>query len=62
MSQYVASVESSSLTHRSDRVAQSMGHLTRLDTRSGHILLFHLPLIQEGQLSVTGEKYARSTG
>ena len=25
------------------------------DTRSGHILLFLLPLIQEGQLSVTGE-------
>ena len=25
------------------------------DTQSGHILLFLLPLIQEGQLSVTGE-------
>ena len=25
------------------------------DTLSGHILSFHLPLIQEGQLSVTGE-------
>ena len=25
------------------------------DTRSGHILSFFLPLIQEGQLSVTGE-------
>ena len=25
------------------------------DTRSGHILSFLLPLIQEGQLSVTGE-------
>ena len=25
------------------------------DTRSGHILLFLLPLMQEGQLSVTGE-------
>ena len=25
------------------------------DTRSGHIILFLLPLIQEGQLSVTGE-------
>ena len=25
------------------------------DTRSGHILLYLLPLIQEGQLSVTGE-------
>ena len=42
------------------RVAQSIGHLTRIrgpgfDTRSGHILSFLLPLIQEGQLSVTGE-------
>ena len=27
----------------------------RFDTRSGHILLFLLPLIQEGELSVTGE-------
>ena len=26
-----------------------------LDTRSGHLLLFLLPLIQEGQLSVTSE-------
>ena len=42
------------------RVAQSVGHLTR---KSGswvrypvrHILSFLLPLIQEGQLSVTGE-------
>ena len=25
------------------------------DTRSGHILSFLLPLIQEGQLSVTGD-------
>ena len=25
------------------------------DTQSGHILSFLLPLIQEGQLSVTGE-------
>ena len=42
------------------RVAQSVGHRTRksgpgLDTRSGNILLFLLPLFQEGQLSVTGE-------
>ena len=43
------------------RIAQSVGHLTlksrdlRFDTRSGHILSFLLPLIQEGQLSVTGE-------
>ena len=28
---------------------------TGFDTRSGHILLFLPPLIQEGQLSVTGE-------
>ena len=44
-----------------DRVAQSVRHLPRksrspgFDTRSGHILLFLLPLIQERQLSVTGE-------
>ena len=42
------------------RVAQSVGHLTRksevlCSARSGHILSFLLPLIQEGQLSVTGE-------
>ena len=41
-------------------VAQSVGHLTRargpgFDTLSGNILPFLLPLIQEGQLSVTGE-------
>ena len=32
------------------------------DTRSGHILSFLLPLIQEGQLSVTGERMCTSTG
>ena len=32
------------------------------DTRSGYILSFLLPLFQEGQLSVTGEICARSTG
>ena len=32
------------------------------DTRSGHILSFLLPLIQEGQLSVLAKVYARSTG
>ena len=42
------------------RVAQSVGHLTHksgpgFDTRSGNILLFLLPLFQEGPLSVTGE-------
>ena len=42
------------------RVAQSVGHLSRNSevlgsTWCGHILSFLLPLIQEGQLSVTGE-------
>ena len=43
------------------RVAKLVGHLTHksrgpgFDARSGHILSFLLPLIQEGQLSVTGE-------
>ena len=43
------------------RVAQSVGHLTRKSevlgsiSGSGRTLLFLLPLIQEGQLSVTGE-------
>ena len=32
------------------------------DTRSGHILSFLLPLIQEGQLSVTGKGMCPSTG
>ena len=34
------------------------------DTRSGHMISFLLPLIQEGQLSVTGlaKVCARSTG
>ena len=35
----------------SDSLASGPG----FDTRSGHILSFLLPLIQEGQLSVTGE-------
>ena len=29
---------------------------SKFDTRSGHILSFLLPLIQEGQLSVTGDR------
>ena len=43
------------------RIAQSVGHLTCKSEvlgsipRSGHILLFLFPLIQEGQLSVTGK-------
>ena len=36
------------------RKAQSVGRLTE-DTRSDHLLSFLLPLIQEGQLSVTGK-------
>ena len=42
-------------------VAQSVGHLTcksrgpGFDARSGNILSFLLTVIQEGQLSVTGE-------
>ena len=49
------------LKHWPGHVALSVGHLTcksrgqGFDTRSGHILSFLLPLIQEGQLSVTGE-------
>ena len=48
-------------TLRPSRVAQSVGRLTKktrgpgFDTRSGYILSFNPPLIQEGQLSVTGE-------
>ena len=42
-----------------DRLAQSAGHLTRksevLDSIPDLALSFLLPLIQEGQLSVTGE-------
>ena len=39
------------------RVAQSVGHLTRESEVLGSIpgLSFLLPLIQEGQLSVTGD-------
>ena len=41
-------------------IARSVGRPTRksgpgFDTQSGHILSFLLPLIQEGQLSVTSE-------
>ena len=32
---------------------------SQFDTRSGYILFFFLPLIQEGQLSVTGERYVQ---
>ena len=44
---------------RPGRIAQSVGHKRvrgpGFDTRSGHILSFLFPLIQEGQLSVNGE-------
>ena len=36
-------------------VSDSRARCPGFDTRSGHILLFLLLLIQEGQLSVTGE-------
>ena len=38
-----------------DRVAQSYVRGPGFDIRSGHILSFLLPLIQEGQLVVNGE-------
>ena len=53
------------LTPLSGRVAQSVGHLTcksevpGFDTQSGHILSFLLPLIQEGQLSVTSKSMCK---
>ena len=37
------------------RTSDSQVRNPGFDTRSGHILSFLLPLIQEGQLSVTGE-------
>ena len=50
------------LPRKPGRVAQSVGHLTRksgvlgsIPGLHGHILSFLLPLIQEGQLSVTGK-------
>ena len=54
------------LTHRFETVgvfahflcvknAKTPSIWSSVDTRSGHILSFLLPLIQEGQLSVTGE-------
>ena len=45
--------------------AQSVARLTQepeFDTRSGHILLFLLPQIQEGQLSLTGESMCTKYG
>ena len=50
------------MIHWPGRVAQSVASLTKkqtrgigFDIRSGHILSFLLPLIQEGQSSVTDE-------
>ena len=37
------------------RAPDSYVRVPGFDTRSGHILSFLLPLIEEGQLSVTGE-------
>ena len=37
------------------KASDSKARGTGFDTLSGHILLFLLPLIQEGQLSVIGE-------
>ena len=49
----------SSVTVMPGRLAQSVGHLTRkseiLGSIPGLATSFLLPLIQEGQLSVTGE-------
>ena len=42
----------------SDSRARGLG----FDTRSGHILSFLLPLIQEGQLSVTGGSMCTKSG
>ena len=38
-----------------DRASDSLVRGPGFDTRSGHILSLLLPLIQEGQLSVTGK-------
>ena len=38
-----------------DSASDSRARGPRYDTRSGHILSFLLPLMQEGPLSVTGE-------
>ena len=37
------------------RAPDSLVRCPGFDTRSGHILSFLLPMIQDGQLSVTGE-------
>ena len=39
------------------RASDSLVRGPGFDTRFGHMVSFLLPLIQEGQLSVTGEKY-----
>ena len=40
-----------------DNASDSRARGPGFDTRSGHILSFHHPLIQDWQLSVTGERY-----
>ena len=41
------------------RTSDSRARGPGFDTRSGHILSYLLPLIQDGQLSVTGESMCR---
>ena len=41
--------------YRGCKTTNQIKSKNQIDTRSGHILSFLLPLIQEGQLSVTGE-------
>ena len=55
---YTGAPPRSTVGSASDSRARGPG----FDTRPGHILSFLLPLIQEGQLSITGERCARSTG
>ena len=56
---YITTLRMKSLSSEPGRVAQSVGHLTCKSEVMGSIpglaTYFLLPLIQEGQLSVTGE-------
>ena len=51
MSLYISTAGPRSAVGRAPEQGRGPG----FDIQSGHILLFLLPLIQEGQLSVTGE-------
>ena len=51
LAQFLIAGPRSAVGSASDSLARGTG----FDTRSGHILSFLLPLIQEGQLSDTGE-------